>query len=418
VTHHRRAVRAALDEHYFGLVDEPHRARIKDLSDDLQDAILINANEWLLGQALLTLRDGRRVRAIELVLGPGGPLLLAEQRAYLETLAVRPLGLYEVRESRPDSGLMLKNLLDESEREVWVNERSGSRQLVQWDVIGARLVFVDDGWQLSGGVYPFKTEEGARLLKAINELLRDLDLAGAKWHSKPVNDAVADIVIGFWLSLLTTPRPIPMLVDAGTGDPLMLVTDHYEVLDWDRLAAALESQPDVEGGRKKGWTRFVEVDGESTRSILAINIGKKSNRIEPFARTLRLADDGRSWLERIAGDSLRYLTREITDPRSPAALEDRPRRHSAQPIKLSREEDQRMYEHIYRDWADQPIPALGDRSPREALRSRAGRAKVIALLKEYESTALHRAQREGEHPVDFKFMWRMVGLDREALTRS
>jgi hypothetical protein len=413
--HHRRAVRAALDADYFGLLDEEARARIGDLSDKLQEGVLINANEWLLAQALLTLRDGRQVRASELILGPGGPLLTADQRAYLETLAVRPLGLYEVHESRPNEGILLKNMLDESEREVWVKEQSGSRGLVRWDVIGSRLIFVDGDWQLSGGAYPFKPEQGARLRKAILKLLRDPDLAGAKWHSRPANDLLAGTIIGFWLSLLTTPRRIPMLVDAGTGDPLMLVTDHYEVLDWDKLAAALESQPDVEGDRKDGWTRFVEVDGGTTRSLVAINIGKKPNRIEPFARTLRLADDGRYWLERIAGDSLRFLTREMTDPRSVSALKDRPRRPSVRPIKLSRQETQRLHEGLYRDWADQPIPALGNRSPREAMRSRAGREKVVELLKQYESSELHRARREEQDPVDFDFLWKMVGLDREAV---
>ena len=94
----------------------------------------------------------------------------------------------------------------------------------------------------------------------------------------------------------------------------MLVTDHYEVLHWGALASRLEAEPDVEGDRREGWTRFVELGNDMRRSLLAINIGKTRNRIEPFARTTRLADEGRTWLERVAGDSIRFLIRDSVDP--------------------------------------------------------------------------------------------------------
>jgi len=411
---YRAEVHAAFDQLYFGLLDEEEEAHLGELPAGLKEMIQINSGEWLVAQAWLTLRDGKMARASELILGPGGPLFTVEERAYLEELAARPLGLYEVRDSKPGEGILLKNMLDKSQPQLWVEERLGSERLVRWDVVGARLIFVDGRCQLSGCVYHFDPEAGVEVRKSILKLLSDSS-PQAKWDSEIANLVfVAGTIIGFWLSLLAAPRQTPKLVDAGTGDPLMLVTDHYEVLDWDRLAEALESQADVEGDRKDGWTRFVDVDVETRRSLLAINIGKKSGRIEPFARTLRLADEGRSWLERIAGDALRFLIREITDPGSSRALEDRARRRAPEAIRLPHGETQRIYERLYKDWADKPIPALGDVSPRKAVRSRTGQAKVVELLKQYEASELRRARRDGEDPVDFGFLWREIGLDRDA----
>jgi len=43
-----------------------------------------------------------------------------------------------------------------------------------------------------------------------------------------------------------------------------------------------------------------------------------------------------------------------------------------------------MKERHYADWADQPVPALDGRTPREAMRTRSGREQVDALLKHVE----------------------------------
>ena len=61
-------------------------------------------------------------------------------------------------------------------------------------------------------------------------------------------------------------------------------------------------------------TAFVTLGGDTRRSLLAINIGEAKNRIEPFARTLRFADEGKAWLQQLAGDSIRYLDREVVAP--------------------------------------------------------------------------------------------------------
>ncbi len=423
VTRYPRQVRAAIDEDYMGALEDDERERLADLPPVIADMLSTNAMEWLLAEGDLVLDDDGECRsAMELVLGSGGPLFSSEQRAYLEELSRRPLRPYEVLESRPGEGLLLHDLLVEAEPPIWVNERRGSRQLVQWDVIGARVVPVGSEHILSGAVYPFAPDDRLDIVEDIRrESFRGLR-KGAKARRVAPDDMVAGLtIVDRWLADITAPPPEFALRDAGTGDPLMLVTDHYEVRDWNALARVLEAEPDVEGNRKRGWTRFETIDEDRTRSLLAINIGKERDRIEPFARTLKLANRGREWLERIAGGAIHHLSRDVVNPRdvlrergsepsdSRSAPEGEPVLDPADATRFV----QQFHEQTYRDWADQPVPALGDRTPREAVKSEEGRAEVVALLKLYESSEQRAARQEGRQPADLRFLWEQVGLDRD-----
>ena len=73
---------------------------------------------------------------------------------------------------------------------------------------------------------------------------------------------------------------------------------------------------------------------------------------------------------------------------------------------------QQLYEQIYRDWADEPIPALAGRTPRQALETREGRRRVIDLLESYERGERTKARDENRSPADYGFLWRELGLER------
>ena len=214
-----------------------------------------------------------------------------------------------------------------------------------------------------------------------------------------------------------TAEGLPLLVDAGSGDPVRLITDHWEVHDWKALATALEGEPDVDGDRDRGWNRFEEVDGVRRRPLLTLNPGQ-GNRLETFARTRRGADEGREWLARVAGEAIEHTRRESADPWSGAGVgallsgaESSGGRGT--PLPMDRETMQEIYRKIYSGWAEEPIPALGGETPRKAVESAEGREKVIELLEMYEDDERKKAQKEDREPVSFRFLWDAVGLDRD-----
>ena len=62
----------------------------------------------------------------------------------------------------------------------------------------------------------------------------------------------------------------------------------------------------------------------------------------------------------------------------------------------------------YEDWADHALPALEGRTPREAMRTAAGRARVDVLLKEMEHL---EARTESGARFDFSQLRRELRLD-------
>ena len=67
----------------------------------------------------------------------------------------------------------------------------------------------------------------------------------------------------------------------------------------------------------------------------------------------------------------------------------------------------------YRRTLDEPIPSLGNQSPRKAAKTGKGREKVIGWLKMLEN---HSAQHGRDDPVgsyDFTWIWKELGLGDE-----
>ena len=79
------------------------------------------------------------------------------------------------------------------------------------------------------------------------------------------------------------------------------------------------------------------------------------------------------------------------------------------PPEIARQIMQDHLDQHYRETLDAPIPALGGKSPRQAVRTAAGRVKVIDWLKMLEN----RSAKHGEGPIaeyDFGWMWVELGL--------
>lgn len=393
--HHRKGFERAVADFYDGaLLDEEQGDRFLQLPKNLRSMVSINSTEWLLAEGEVEVRGERR-RVADLVLGPGGPPLAAEARQWLQGLADHPMGVYEVQETVPDEGVWVKDVATSRAPRLWVSERSASKSLFRWDILGARLVAVGEEWLFSGAIYPVPRDE----LPGLIADLRATKRAGGR--------PSAPIIVCWFRQITAPPLPLPQLVDADSGEPLLLVTDHYEVTDWEGLAAALARQPDVEGNRESGWGWLEEVEGQSfQRSKLALNAGKE-NRLQVFARTLRRAEVGAAWLRQVAGPTLTYRTREITDP--VAALRQR-RFGGAKPMSAAMPLPPELHQEFYRRWPDEPIPALCGFTPRQAVRSRAGQSRVVELLKEYEQREERSAREQGHEPASFRFLWDELGI--------
>jgi hypothetical protein len=64
----------------------------------------------------------------------------------------------------------------------------------------------------------------------------------------------------------------------------------------------------------------------------------------------------------------------------------------------------------YANWADEPLPVLGDRTPRETIQTPEGLEQVKFLLRTYEHGEAQQAKAQHRPPISYDFLWQAVGI--------
>jgi hypothetical protein len=197
------------------------------------------------------------------------------------------------------------------------------------------------------------------------------------------------------------------------------ITDHYRVLDWNVLTSALQDCADIEGDRSNGWTRIMDCEDGQRLPFLSINTSKKPDQVEVFYKTQAYADQGRVWLEGLAGAALAILTRKISDQASWAQGRKKSGSAGAGPPSMPDIDPQELTKVIagviqrtYANWCDESIPALDNKTPRQAIQSTAGMERVKGLLRSYEFSEKEQARQQGRAEVSYDFLWAAIGLSR------
>jgi len=83
------------------------------------------------------------------------------------------------------------------------------------------------------------------------------------------------------------------------------------------------------------------------------------------------------------------------------------------PPELKAQVEREFLKRNYERWPDEPVPAVGGKTPKAAVRTKEGRQAVIELLKEFELHEARKVLGEGGEPFDFGFLWKRLGLEKE-----
>ena len=426
VQRHRKGFMTAFQRLFDGLLpDDIPNARSR-LDEEVMQALQINLCEWLMAEGTLQVKGEQR-RILDHLLGRDGPDFTPGQQAWLTQMGERPLRPYTVTDVRPGVGATLCDALDAAAAPIEVHEVSASRQMTRGMLLGCRVMDGQGQQVLSGALYPFSGQAGPQLLAELQALSQTETPAAADLHGQPrqpphgqstaLKTALGLSLMRAWLRQFYAPPVMPKFINADSGEFVLLITDYYQVLDWVALAAALAGCADVQGSKQAGWARLETGADGQVRSRAAINLGKKPDRIEPFYRSQRAADEGRVWLDAVAGGSVRWLTRDITDPgallaRTPGAILD------AAPLPPALSSDaiadaiEQAMRRSYAHWADEAIPALQGQTPRQAIATAAGLERVKGLLRSYDDNELRVAAQQGRRAISYDFLWNSLGIGR------
>ncbi len=135
-------------------------------------------------------------------------------------------------------------------------------------------------------------------------------------------------------------------------------------------------------------------DEEGNRFKTDGSIELKKNKWVVFSTSKTIFDQLKQELERKFGKALN-LTKEQVTPMEKIMAEKRgkspPPKQSKEILKL----EQKYLTKYYQEWCDMNIPALGNKTPRQAIKTELGREAVRKLLLDMENQELHD-QKEGQ----------------------
>ena len=66
----------------------------------------------------------------------------------------------------------------------------------------------------------------------------------------------------------------------------------------------------------------------------------------------------------------------------------------------------------YATWPDDPLPALGGKTARQAVKTKAGRKAVLDLIRDFEHGEAREAK-SGQPAFDFRPMRKTLGLEED-----
>lgn len=361
--------------------------------------------------------------------------------AYMRALKASVMSLYEVSDIKPGQSLMARDLLRGGEP-VLVHEGTATRTLEQWDRIAARLVPSDGKTILAGGLLAYSRVACEDLAANLYKVLRKR--RGKAEFPKVDTQTLHELAPMFTLTwLFRTLEDMARQMEGpalfnGDGEDLVFhevcfplakgVTQKMvaDVLDemaalraesrsfWNWLKEPM-SNPVRKAGRDENG-RFLRTEMDDGAIVLG-TLDLKGRQLRLQVNSKERVERGRAMLQAGLGDLVRAPLTQIMTPAQ--AMEDRGThgREASPELQIPPEEEARiigqMLERHYRQVLDEPVPALGDMTPRQAVQTASGRKKVAIWLKDIENTTV-RAQGSGGAMAayDFGWMWHELGIIR------
>lgn len=421
----RERLQDVVAEHLMPALEEfeVDQAGLADLLGEQWSGVLWGcAFEDFLGQHY---EDGN---IVDLYLKRRGWKETALNRAYFTALRDAPVSLYEVGDVQPGTSMVLRDLLSDA-APVTVREKSATRTLKQWDRIAVRVVPERDHHVISGALLPFRSEAVDFLFAGLRDALK-LKKRDALRLTRDQLLGCAPIFTSAWLFIeidrALTPAQ-PQFTNSDGDDVLFHelcyplasgVTQKAVAERLDRVKGFLPEGPKfwnwlaVRKGRggKAGGGIMLDTQMEGATVLGSLELTGKTllvtvNSAERAAKVQKLIGAAAGDLLRTPLTTIRTVEQMRADQRrnGPSDAADEI------PPEIAH---QLMRDHLdkhYRETLDAPIPALGGKSPRQAVRTAAGREKVIEWLKMLEN----RSAGHGEGPIaeyDFGWMWVELGL--------
>ncbi|MBS0524837.1 MAG: hypothetical protein JSS04_14510 [Proteobacteria bacterium] len=366
-------------------------------------------------------------------------------KRYLTALRSSVMSLYEVSDIVRDQSFLARDLLRDGEP-VRVGEQMGTRSLKPWDWLAARIVRVGSRTEMAGGALPLRREAGEAVRDhfiALRQELRDdvRQVARDRRGDAELDPYALDTEVlrhaGFlftniWLddALQHALHPeLPTLVNTD-GETIAFTTVRYPLkpgTDRAALEGGLSAITGLRRADENVWDWSAPASTPAARApegqVLASALGEGSvsmGHVELEADALVLetnsperARKGRALLDPVIGPFVEEPvvdTQTMDELRASGPADRVPARSSG----LSPEEERGLVheflERHYRGVLDEPVPMLGNLTPRNAAKTKKGREKLVGWLKLLENSAAREQADSAMAGYDLGWMWEELGI--------
>lgn len=352
------------------------------------------------------------------------PDLSPDEKSAASRIASARLGLHRVLAVEPGVSLTLEDLT--SGNRVTVRSPHVSREAVRWDILLGR-VMTGERPSLWGPTRSFAPCEEEELRAEFDRLARlDGEIVDERSRSLALRSHALELMR--FRPASRSAKPTFFTIE---GDPVAFCTAVWQVHDLDTVTEMLRTLGDL------APDEFVEIDITVSRDSLLVQcpvlppgavVLDASPIDRPAASPIAAItlDGDKLRAETISEQRLAYAIEVVTDHFGPLvelleqdatgvddALASRPPRPRPQgedeesPWEL-RLLDRALTERMRR-WPDEPNPALGGLTPREAAAG-PDRHEVVRLIRQLENTA-ERSRRQGRPAFEVTWIPGELGLD-------
>jgi hypothetical protein len=220
----------------------------KHLNDATLPLADINFMEWVVHDYIIDEENQKTL--IDLYTKSARKLSIDEHKV-LTMMKNSVISLYEVQEVFPEKGFLLKDLLLGGECDV--REKSATRSARKWDILAARLLYVDGICILSGAVYPYHLRQKERILEEVRKSFDDYRLDFPEDTLDIYLKFNSEMFNYFWYDIVKNP---PQLTLATTsGEPFLLSKAIFEIKDKQTAIDGLKKIKGFEQDKNGGSSR-------------------------------------------------------------------------------------------------------------------------------------------------------------------
>jgi len=321
---------------------------------------------------------------------------------YLESFRDASYSLYEVTSIVRGSHFEVYDLL--SRKTLTITEKSATEQLTKWSIFFFRFAQCRGENLMTGLILEIPRME---LDYVIDSLRARKEYYGKSktWAKYLKKDWPAGPQL--WANIHGAPRKMPIMQNTDQ-EMLKPMTIHYN----------LKSDSRQEAINALGSIREIAVDGESDfRWVEDRPHGKvnpvliaKGEFVSDTRMTIDLNSDERclrvgNAIEKALGSLIIESSIEYHDFDMEKISGKEPPPEGK--LDVPKEVIAQVYANLYRNWPDEHLPALDGKTPREAVKDKSYRKKVVNLLKMLE--AGHSSHGD---QIDFLPLWKDLGLKR------